>query len=92
MHSAYIEAGFDPARFWEISPRETAREIQAATARLKREHKMRAWAVWHIAALSRVEEMPTLQKLIGERVPEQTEDEMIAIATAYAIASERPHK
>lgn len=89
MHSAYIEAGFDPARFWEISPRETTREIQAATVRLNREHKNRAWLAWHIAALGRIEKMPSLQKLMGEPEPEQTEDEMIAIATSWAIAAER---
>ena len=89
MHSAYIEAGFDPARFWDISPRETALEIQAATARIKREHKNRAWLAWHIAALGRIEKMPTLEKLMGEPEPQQTDEEMIAIATGWAIAAER---
>ena len=89
MHSAYIEMGFDPARFWQISPRETAREIQAATARLLREHKNRAWLAWHIAVLGRIEKMPSLQKMMGEPEPRQTEDEMIAIAQAFAAASER---
>ncbi|MEP6827916.1 MAG: hypothetical protein ABJA10_07560 [Aestuariivirga sp.] len=56
---------------------------------MKREQKNRAWLAWHIAALGRVEKMPSLEKLMGENEIEQSQDEMIAIATGWAIQAKR---
>lgn len=39
--------------------------LDAARWRMEEEHERDAWLAWHIAALQRVKEMPTLARLAG---------------------------
>lgn len=39
--------------------------IEGVAARLAREHDERAWAAWHIAALTRTKKFPELKKMIS---------------------------
>jgi hypothetical protein len=50
--------------------------MDAAEWRLEEEQRKRAWAVWHIAALSRVKKMPGLDALIKQpKAKRLTEEE-----------------
>lgn len=40
--------------------------MDAAEWKLEEEQRMRAWAVWHIAALSRVKKLPDINALIKQ--------------------------
>ncbi|WP_295450087.1 hypothetical protein [uncultured Pseudophaeobacter sp.] len=66
MLEAYVAAGFpDPAAFWSLTPRLYLALMKGAGQRLEREHKDRAWQVWHIAALSRVDALPSFDEFLG---------------------------
>jgi len=61
-----VAAGFpDPAAFWSLTPRLYLALMKGAGQRLEREHKDRAWQVWHIAALSRVDALPSFDEFLG---------------------------
>jgi hypothetical protein len=53
---------------------------------LEREQQDRAWLAWHIAALPRMKNFPTLEKLMGGKTKarRQTVSEMEAIMAAWA--------
>jgi hypothetical protein len=38
--------------------------LEAQRERLDREHNQRAWAVWHVAALSRSKKLPKIEQLM----------------------------
>ena len=73
-HRAYVAASLPPDRFWEISPRLTLAEIEAAGDRLNREADQRAWSVWHAAYLPRSEKpIPLASLLTGAKDAEPEE-------------------
>lgn len=47
-----------------MTPRETARAVEAFGLRLEREHRARISLAWHTAALTRAKKMPPLARLI----------------------------
>lgn len=51
--------------FWEMTPRETVQEIEAANWRLEQDQRARAWLAWHTAALSRARKMPPLARVVN---------------------------
>lgn len=63
--------------------------LDGAAMRLRREQNERAWLAWHIAALSRVKDMPKLDSLMARDAPKQaqTEDQMLAILNAVCVAN-----
>jgi hypothetical protein len=69
LHSNWVAAGFDPARFWNITPREVEREMTAARKRREIEADERMSLAWYIAAFTRVEakKFPKLKDVIGKR-------------------------
>lgn len=68
MAQDYIAAGFDPARFWEITPRLYVLEMQAAQERLKRERAM----VWWTAMMPHAKEPPSFEAFTGYK-PDRSE-------------------
>ncbi|MBL1438336.1 MAG: hypothetical protein COB08_019330 [Rhodobacteraceae bacterium] len=63
-----------PDRFWEISPRLTLAEIEAAGDRLNREHDQRVWQAWHTAYLPRSEKPVQLASLLTGAKDAEPED------------------
>lgn len=63
----YVAAGFAPDAFWMATPREIALHMRGAARREQRSHTLRAWHAWHVAALGRVKDMPTLESMTGQR-------------------------
>jgi len=60
-----VAGGLDPDRFWRSTPREIATHMDGTRMAAQREHEARSWAVWHIAALQRVEKLPKFGKFVG---------------------------
>jgi len=63
---AWVAAGQEPSLFWRLTYREINIILDGAALKLMREHNSRAWATWHIAALSRAKKMPKLRELLQE--------------------------
>ena len=59
-----MAAGFDPDGFWRLTPKLYQIHMDGARKRLDREAKEMAWAVWHVAALTRTKKMPRLNQFI----------------------------
>ena len=57
----YIAAGFDPARFWGITPRLYALEMQGAVMRDQREKALVYWG----AMLPNMKKPPTFEQFTG---------------------------
>lgn len=68
MLKRYIAAGFDPARFWKITPRLFVLEMDGASQRLQRERSN----VWWGALLARMDKPPTHEAFTGAK-PDRTE-------------------
>ena len=69
-----MAADLPPDRFWEISPRLTLAEIEAAGDRLKREADQRAVLAWQIAYLPRSEKPVPLASLLTGASEAEPED------------------
>lgn len=61
MCESYVAAGLPPERFWTITPRLYATEINGALARIKRERAL----AWESAFLPYAKSPPSLQEFIG---------------------------
>ena len=87
-----MTAGFDPARFWTITPREVERELRAAHRRREIEADERLSLAWHVEAFARTKKLPKLQDIIGkssrQRHPSrpQSPDEQLANMKAIFLA------
>lgn len=81
----YVAAGFDADAFWRSTPREIALHMRGAARREERAHTLRAWHAWHVAALGRVERMPSLEAMTGQRRRTMTDAELNAIGRALWI-------
>lgn len=64
MCESYVAAGLPPDRFWSITPRLYATEVNGALARIKRERAL----VWEGAFLPYAKKPPTLKEFIGGSV------------------------
>jgi hypothetical protein len=49
--------------FWSLTPRQLQIHFEAASRRLERDQRARAWLAWHTAAMYRAEKMPRLEEL-----------------------------
>lgn len=90
MHTAWVAAGFYPARFWDISLREADREMRGAVNRQKWEANERMSLAWHIVALDRTKTLPKLDTLMirrnevrGKKSPEEMLLAMKSIFLAF---------
>lgn len=85
-----MSAGFDPARFWDITPKEIDREMRGAMQRLEREADERMSFAWHIVALDRTKKLPKLESLLtgakGRRTKAQTPDELLVAMKTIFLA------
>lgn len=61
---SWIEAGLDPARFWDITPRLIVLELRGAERRAQRQREL----VWWAAALPYLKKPMPLDKFIGAPV------------------------
>jgi hypothetical protein len=59
----YIAAGFDPARFWKITPRLFALEMEGASDRAE----IRRQEIWFTAMLSSLKKPPSLAEFTGKK-------------------------
>ena len=60
-----LKAGVPVLVFWDMTPRETAKTIEAANWCMDQDQRARAWLAWHVAALSRVKRLPPLSRLVN---------------------------
>lgn len=73
----------DPDSFWRKTPREIGLILDGRSDAVLLKHNETAWAVWHVAALSRAHKLPPLEKLQHRtRVPRkrQTTEQMLEMA------------
>lgn len=84
----YIAAGFDPARFWEITPRLYALEMEGAALRRHRQAEDDRARAWMGAWLGRVEKFPAYDRFVPHRppVPKRQSPEILqAMFSALAV-------
>lgn len=89
MHTAWVAAGFDPARFWEITLREADREMRGAMRRQEREANERMSLAWHTVALDRTKTLPKLDTLMirsGTRGRKKSPEEMLLAMKSIFLA------
>lgn len=91
MQTAWVAAGFDPARFWEVTVKEIDREMGGAMKARDREANERMWLAWHIVALDRTKKLPKLETLLikpraAGRPRRQTPEQMVVAMKAIFLA------
>lgn len=67
MLTAYMHAGLDGKRFWEITPRTYIQEIEAAIHREERDLKKQKVIAWLNASFQRAKKLPKLAEVLGEQ-------------------------
>lgn len=80
-----LRAGVGVEEFWRLTPRELAAVFESDAERRKdtREHDL--WLAWHIVALGRARQMPSLRRLLGQ-------DEARPVTGAEAERLQRAHE
>jgi hypothetical protein len=82
-----VAAGFEPERFWHITPSEVDREMRGARQRLEREANERMSLAWHIVALDRTKKLPKLETLLigsrGRGRAQTPEEHLIAMKSIF---------
>ena len=80
----YVAAGFDPARFFDITPRLMSVEMDGAAERRQHERAM----VWYGAMLPHFKKPPSFDQFVKPkaRAKRQTPDQQQAMLTALAAA------
>jgi hypothetical protein len=84
-----VSAGFQPSRFWEITPREAEREYKGLAKTREREANERLWLAWHTVALDRTDKLPKLETLLiksSEPKRRQTGEEMLLAMKSIFLA------
>lgn len=88
-----MQAGFDPAAFWPLTPREINNIMRAVRARARQDHNDRAWQAWTAAALTRAEKLPKLAKLLVTDTPRHNRrmdwQDMLSVIRAIHVIRER---
>lgn len=91
MLKQYIAAGFDPARFWDLTPRLYAVEMDGAAER----HRIERSNVWLGAMLPYMKKAPSYAEFVDppKRRDRQSPEVMNAMLSALAAAwgAERVH-
>lgn len=90
-----MEAGCDPARFWNVTPAEAAREMRGKAELRHNEQQRFAWLAWHIEALARSKKLPPLKDMVGtksrKRPGPQDPDVLLAnLKLAFGFTGETP--
>lgn len=62
MHA--LHAGISVLEFWDLTPRETYRAIEASIWRDEQTQRQQIAQAWRTAALTRAKKMPTLKQLL----------------------------
>ena len=87
MHTAWVASGFDPARFWAITPKEVDREMLGAMRSREREADERTALAWYIVALDRTKKLPKLETLptskTGGRQRQTPEQHLVAMKSIF---------
>lgn len=61
MLAAYVAAGFAPGDFWSLTPGLYRAQMEGARDRDERAFHTQKWVAWHIAALGRMEKLPSFE-------------------------------
>lgn len=92
LHLIWLEAGCDPARFWELTPYEASREMQAAHSIRNRHQQELIWMAWHIEAFARTNKLPPLKEVMTtakrSRSPQDPEIVLANIKLAFGYPGE----
>ena len=88
LHFNWVLAGYDPARFWEITMREADREMRAAVKKRERDADERMWLAWHIVALDRTPKLPRLESLLLKNTVrrQQSPEELLVAMKSIFLA------
>jgi len=81
----YIAAGFDPAAFWGLTPREYAIHLEGAELREQRARSL----VWWTAMMPHMKKPPSFEKFVGlqpKAPPPQSREVLQAMCDALAHA------
>lgn len=87
----YVGAGLDPARFWDITPRLMALEMDGARLREQRAREL----TWFGAMLPNLKKIPTLRDFAGygpapAQTPEQVDANIRTLAAAWGARKGNP--
>ena len=84
MAEDYIAAGFDPARFWELTPRLMVLEMDGAARRHERERAL----IWWGAMMPHMKKPPRFEEFVNPvaRPKRQSAQELDAMCAALAAA------
>lgn len=85
--TAYIGAGFDPARFWELTPRLYVHEMAGAVERDRRAKAL----VWWGAMMPHMKQPPEFHEFTGLQRPQHKPDWQAELARWEAYAAHRGH-
>lgn len=77
-----MEAGCDPARFWNITPAEAAREMRGKAMMREHEQRLFGWLAWHIEFLARTKKLPPLRDMVSPRPKRSGERQSPEVALA----------
>lgn len=89
MLRSYVAAGFDPAAFWELTPRLYLIHMMGSRDRMENEQSKLAWLAWHIAGLQRMKDLPDPQRFISGTLAStqrQSPEQLQAMCNALAAA------
>jgi hypothetical protein len=84
---SYIAAGFDPARFWEITPRLFALEMAGAVDRDRRARAL----VWWGAMMPHMKKPPGFHDFTGIEKPAPRKRDWRADLAAWEAYAKRVH-
>ena len=66
LHAAAVTAGMDPERFWQLTPREVAREMRALQ---RRDETLARRIAWHTVRFTRMKRVPALVDVLPSTRP-----------------------
>lgn len=89
MYEDHVAAGFRPDDFWRLTLRLWFAQMRGAAQRADRENRRDVILAWTVAALSRVDKMPTLNQMLDKASPappRQAPEVLSAMGAAMARA------
>lgn len=80
MLSVWVEAGQDPASFWDQTPRTFAAVLEGCERRERRSYELATFQAWQAERMSREKRLKPVAKYVGELRPpkRQTPGEILA--------------
>lgn len=79
-----MAAGFDPERFWGLTPRLYLTHMQGARSRIEMQARADRVLAYNVAALTRTKKMPSPRDFIGGRENKLRGQAALAQLRAYA--------